>query len=169
MGWKNILKWKEKDKRKWGNLNLHVVHAPPFICQCILFRQLVGICPFWIFWVPWFPADSMANFPKLVEDIIQTSINTGPRGVVRLAQGVQAVIGVGSEWLADVSKLTSVQFPLWPSSWNMHYFMFVNFLFYHFVCCYFVILCVKMKRFWKGNVIYNCRHLLFSASGWEEH
>ncbi|KAE9465100.1 hypothetical protein C3L33_02986, partial [Rhododendron williamsianum] len=52
-------------------------------------------------------ADSMANFPKLVEDIIQTSINTGPRGAVRLAQGVQAVIGVGSEWLADVSKLTS--------------------------------------------------------------
>ncbi|KAG5558179.1 hypothetical protein RHGRI_008187 [Rhododendron griersonianum] len=51
--------------------------------------------------------DSMANFPKLVEDIIQTSINTGPRGAVRLAQGVQAVIGVGSEWLADVSKLTS--------------------------------------------------------------
>lgn len=50
----------------------------------------------------------MADFPKLVEDIIQTSINTGPRGAVRLAQGVQAVIGVGSEWLADVSKLTSV-------------------------------------------------------------
>lgn len=58
----------------------------------------------------------MANFPKLVEDIIQTSINTGPRGAVRLAQGVQAVIGVGSEWLADVSKSTSVQFPLRPSS-----------------------------------------------------
>lgn len=51
--------------------------------------------------------DSVADFPKLVEDIIQTSINTGPRGAVRLAQGVQAVIGVGSEWLADVSKLTS--------------------------------------------------------------
>ncbi|KAH7853632.1 hypothetical protein Vadar_004918 [Vaccinium darrowii] len=51
--------------------------------------------------------DSVADFPKLAEDIIQTSINTGPRGAVRLAQGVQAVIGVGSEWLADVSKLTS--------------------------------------------------------------
>ncbi|CAL5343770.1 unnamed protein product [Camellia sinensis] len=46
----------------------------------------------------------MANLPKLVEDIVQTSINTGPRGALRLAQGIQAVIGVGSEWLADVSK-----------------------------------------------------------------
>ncbi|WOK96724.1 hypothetical protein Cni_G05431 [Canna indica] len=48
--------------------------------------------------------DSMDNFPKLVEDIIQTSINTGPRGALRLAQGIQAVIGVGGEWLTEVSK-----------------------------------------------------------------
>lgn len=40
-----------------------------------------------------------------MEDIIQTSINTGPRGALRLAQGIQAVIGVGSEWLADASKV----------------------------------------------------------------
>lgn len=51
--------------------------------------------------------DNMANLPKLVEDIVQTSINTGPRGALRLAQGIQAVIGVGSEWLADVSKSTN--------------------------------------------------------------
>ncbi|XP_064958538.1 uncharacterized aarF domain-containing protein kinase At5g05200, chloroplastic isoform X1 [Musa acuminata AAA Group] len=51
--------------------------------------------------------DSMENFPKLVEDIIQTSINTGPRGALRLAQGIQAVIGVGGEWLTDVSKQTA--------------------------------------------------------------
>ncbi|KAI3470976.1 hypothetical protein Pfo_027639 [Paulownia fortunei] len=48
--------------------------------------------------------DSIENLPKLVEDIVQTSINTGPRGALRLAQGIQAVIGVGSEWLADASK-----------------------------------------------------------------
>nr|KAJ0220965.1 hypothetical protein LSAT_V11C200097220 [Lactuca sativa] len=42
--------------------------------------------------------ESMEKLPKLVEDIVQTSINTGPRGAVRLAQGIQAVIGVGSEW-----------------------------------------------------------------------
>lgn len=48
--------------------------------------------------------DSMENLPKLVEDIVQTSINTGPRGAVRLAQGIQAVIGVGSEWLTELSQ-----------------------------------------------------------------
>ncbi|KAL3650361.1 hypothetical protein CASFOL_006764 [Castilleja foliolosa] len=48
--------------------------------------------------------DGIQNLPKLVEDIVQTSINTGPRGALRLAQGIQAVVGVGSEWLADASK-----------------------------------------------------------------
>lgn len=51
--------------------------------------------------------DRVENLPGLLEDIVQTSISTGPRGALRLAQGVQAIIGVGSEWLADVSKLTS--------------------------------------------------------------
>uniref|UniRef100_A0A7N1A0C7 ABC1 atypical kinase-like domain-containing protein n=2 Tax=Kalanchoe fedtschenkoi TaxID=63787 RepID=A0A7N1A0C7_KALFE len=57
--------------------------------------------------------EGIQNLPKLVEDIVQTSINTGPRGVVRLAQGIQAVIGVGTEWLADVSASTnaSAQIP----------------------------------------------------------
>ncbi|RDX63984.1 putative aarF domain-containing protein kinase, chloroplastic [Mucuna pruriens] len=48
--------------------------------------------------------DSMEKLPKLVEDIVQTSLDTGPRGVLRLAQGVQAFIGVGQEWLTDASK-----------------------------------------------------------------
>ncbi|ESQ40435.1 hypothetical protein EUTSA_v10013198mg [Eutrema salsugineum] len=48
------------------------------------------------------------NLPKLVEDIVHTSINTGPRGAVRLIQGVQAFVGVGGEWLNDVSKSTRV-------------------------------------------------------------
>ncbi|KAF5736494.1 hypothetical protein HS088_TW14G00637 [Tripterygium wilfordii] len=51
--------------------------------------------------------DSFENLPKLVEDIVQTSINTGPRGALRLAQGIQAFIGVGGEWLTDVSKATN--------------------------------------------------------------
>lgn len=51
--------------------------------------------------------NSIENLPKLVEDIVQTSINTGPRGAIRLAQGIQAFVGVGSEWLADVSKSRS--------------------------------------------------------------
>ncbi|PON56495.1 Small heat shock protein HSP [Parasponia andersonii] len=49
-------------------------------------------------------SDSIENLPKLVEDIVQTSINTGPRGALRMAQGIQAVLGVGGEWLADMSK-----------------------------------------------------------------
>ncbi|XP_020241697.1 uncharacterized aarF domain-containing protein kinase At5g05200, chloroplastic isoform X1 [Asparagus officinalis] len=49
--------------------------------------------------------DSIGDLPKLVEDIIQTSIKTGPRGAIRLAQGVQAVLGVGGEWLSDLSKV----------------------------------------------------------------
>lgn len=51
--------------------------------------------------------DRIQNLPRLVEDIVQTSISTGPRGAIRLAQGVQAVVGVGSEWLADMSKWTN--------------------------------------------------------------
>ncbi|XP_022743254.1 uncharacterized aarF domain-containing protein kinase At5g05200, chloroplastic-like isoform X2 [Durio zibethinus] len=49
---------------------------------------------------------SIENLPKLVEDIVQTSISTGPRGALRLAQGIQAFVGVGGEWLADVSRST---------------------------------------------------------------
>ncbi|CDP13889.1 unnamed protein product [Coffea canephora] len=48
--------------------------------------------------------DRIEKLPKLVEDIVQTSLSTGPRGALRLAQGIQAVLGVGSEWLADLSK-----------------------------------------------------------------
>ncbi|CAA0811013.1 Uncharacterized aarF domain-containing protein kinase - chloroplastic [Striga hermonthica] len=51
--------------------------------------------------------DSIQNLPSLLEDIVQTSIKTGPRGALRLAQGIQAVVGVGSEWLADASKAAS--------------------------------------------------------------
>ncbi|KAF6172560.1 hypothetical protein GIB67_007073 [Kingdonia uniflora] len=56
----------------------------------------------------------MKNLPKLVEDIVQTSLNTGPRGAMRLAQGIQAVIGVGGEWLSDVSKLIASAPTLFP-------------------------------------------------------
>ncbi|XP_062000283.1 uncharacterized aarF domain-containing protein kinase At5g05200, chloroplastic [Rosa rugosa] len=48
--------------------------------------------------------DSMENLPKLVEDIVRTSLSTGPRGALRMAQGIQAFIGVGGEWLTEASK-----------------------------------------------------------------
>ena len=75
----------------------------------------------------------MVNFPKLMEDIIQTSINTGPRGALRLAQGIQAVIGVGSEWLADVSKVTAFQFFSWYFIVKSTLFYGVKLLFFHLI------------------------------------
>ncbi|KAF3618934.1 putative MLO-like protein 2-like [Capsicum annuum] len=58
--------------------------------------------------------DRLENLPKLVEDIVQTSLNTGPRGALRLAQGVQAFVGVGTEWLQDVSKFIASTPTLFP-------------------------------------------------------
>jgi aarF domain-containing kinase len=52
-------------------------------------------------------ADRAGELPKLVEDLFQTSISTGPRGAFRMAQGIQAVLGVGGEWLNDFSKVLS--------------------------------------------------------------
>lgn len=53
-----------------------------------------------------------------MEDIVQTSLKTGPRGALRLAQGVQVAVGVGSEWLADLSKV-----------WHLNLFYLSQFLF----------------------------------------
>ena len=50
-------------------------------------------------------ADRVGELPNLVEDLLQTSISTGPRGAFRMAQGIQAVLGVGGEWLNDLSKV----------------------------------------------------------------
>ncbi|KAJ4883459.1 hypothetical protein Rs2_33552 [Raphanus sativus] len=59
------------------------------------------------------------NLPKLVEDIVQTSINTGPRGALRLVQGVQAFLGVGGEWLNDLSKSTRVSSGALPTEMQL--------------------------------------------------
>ena len=55
-------------------------------------------------------ADRVGELPKLVEDLLQTSISTGPRGAFRMAQGIQAVLGVGGEWLNDLSKVRLLLF-----------------------------------------------------------
>eukprot|EP01018_Ginkgo_biloba_P027871 Gb_30919 [translate_table: standard] len=49
------------------------------------------------------PLDKIDNPPELVGDLFQTSINTGPRGAIRLAQGIQVVMAIGNEWLLEVS------------------------------------------------------------------
>lgn len=52
-------------------------------------------------------ADRAGELPKLVEDLLHTSISTGPRGAFRMAQGIQALLGVGGEWLNDFSKVVA--------------------------------------------------------------
>ncbi|XP_037464755.1 uncharacterized aarF domain-containing protein kinase At5g05200, chloroplastic-like [Triticum dicoccoides] len=53
--------------------------------------------------------DRAGELPKLVEDLLQTSISTGPRGAFRMAQGIQALLGVGGEWLNDFSKVAIIK------------------------------------------------------------
>jgi hypothetical protein len=55
-------------------------------------------------------ADRVGELPKLVEDLLQTSISTGPQGAFRIEQGIQAVLGVGGEWLNDLSKVRLLLF-----------------------------------------------------------
>lgn len=76
-----------------------------WICN-LLILSLFVLCKFnihFIFFI--LNTDRAGELPKLVEDLIQTSISTGPRGAFRMAQGIQAVLGVGGEWLNDLSKV----------------------------------------------------------------
>ncbi|CAK9875100.1 unnamed protein product [Sphagnum jensenii] len=41
---------------------------------------------------------------KLLEDVARTAISTGPRGAIRLAQGIEAVVSVGSEYLLQLYR-----------------------------------------------------------------
>ncbi|RXI04636.1 hypothetical protein DVH24_038910 [Malus domestica] len=68
--------------------------------------------------------DRFEDLPKLVDDILQTSVSTGPRGALRMVQGIQAFIGVGGEWLKDTGGASAQESsstwcrrrPLEPSS-----------------------------------------------------
>eukprot|EP00252_Welwitschia_mirabilis_P008282 TRINITY_DN2003_c0_g1_i1.p1 TRINITY_DN2003_c0_g1~~TRINITY_DN2003_c0_g1_i1.p1 ORF type:complete len:537 (+),score=90.07 TRINITY_DN2003_c0_g1_i1:138-1748(+) len=44
------------------------------------------------------------KLPKLVGDVFQASISTGPRGLMRLTQGIQTTMIIGSEFLLEMSK-----------------------------------------------------------------
>lgn len=77
-----------------------ILFSPPRF-ELLQFSFWILVCAYFFIFV----ADSVEKLPKLVEDILQTSINTGPRGALRVAQGIQAVLGVGGEWLSDLSKV----------------------------------------------------------------
>lgn len=44
------------------------------------------------------------KFSELIQDVIRTTVDTGPKGAFRLAQGIEAVVTVGGEWLIEQSK-----------------------------------------------------------------
>lgn len=45
--------------------------------------------------------ERLKKFSELIEEVVRTTIDTGPRGALRLAQGIEAVVGVGGEWLSE--------------------------------------------------------------------
>lgn len=61
----------------------------------------------------------LAKLNELVEEVVRTTVDTGPKGALRLAQGFEAVITVGGEWLLQQSQLLPVctEFPtVWALS-----------------------------------------------------
>jgi hypothetical protein len=43
--------------------------------------------------------ERLKELNKLLEDVAKTAVSTGPRGAIRLAQGIEAVVTVGGEYL----------------------------------------------------------------------
>jgi hypothetical protein len=49
--------------------------------------------------------ERLKELNKLLEDVARTAISTGPRGAIRLAQGIEAVVSVGSEYLLQLYRV----------------------------------------------------------------
>lgn len=45
--------------------------------------------------------ERLKKFSELIEDVIRTTVDTGPRGAIRFAQGIEAVVTVGGEWAIE--------------------------------------------------------------------
>jgi aarF domain-containing kinase len=52
-----------------------------------------------------FATERLKELNKLLEDVARTAISTGPRGAIRLAQGIEAVVSVGSEYLLQLYRV----------------------------------------------------------------
>ncbi|KAJ7536640.1 hypothetical protein O6H91_12G076000 [Diphasiastrum complanatum] len=48
--------------------------------------------------------ERLQKFNELVKEVVETAINTGPRGAFRLYQGIEAAASVGAEWLIELSR-----------------------------------------------------------------
>lgn len=57
----------------------------------------------WIQLIKWYPVlpvtDRLKELNKLLEDVAKIAVSTGPRGAVRFAQGIEAFVTVGGEYL----------------------------------------------------------------------
>lgn len=49
-------------------------------------------------------AERLKELNKLLEDVAKIAISTGPRGAVRFAQGIEAVVTVGGEYLLQILR-----------------------------------------------------------------
>jgi aarF domain-containing kinase len=53
----------------------------------------------------WPPPERLKELNKLLEDVAKIAISTGPRGAVRFAQGIEAVVTVGGEYLLQILRV----------------------------------------------------------------
>jgi hypothetical protein len=53
--------------------------------------------------------ERLKKFSELVEDVFRTTIDTGPRGAIRFAQGVEAFVTVGGEWAVEQLRVCTYQ------------------------------------------------------------
>jgi hypothetical protein len=60
---------------------------------------------FFFFSLVRFATERLKELNKLLEDVARTAISTGPRGAIRLAQGIEAVVSVGSEYLLQLYRV----------------------------------------------------------------
>ncbi len=60
---------------------------------------------FFFFLLVCFATERLKELNKLLEDVARTAISTGPRGAIRLAQGIEAVVSVGSEYLLQLYRV----------------------------------------------------------------
>jgi hypothetical protein len=88
------------------------------------FWVLLYLFWFWVFFflLVCFATERLKELNKLLEDVARTAISTGPRGAIRLAQGIEAVVSVGGEYLLQLYRVFFLCSLLsTPSSHTIHH------------------------------------------------
>ena len=50
--------------------------------------------------------ERLKELSRLLEDVAKTAVSTGPRGAIRIAQGIEAVVTVGGEYLFQLLSVS---------------------------------------------------------------